>query len=332
MPLPTFTNSVALRSHWHVVAETNDVVSGPLAVTLLGEKIVVWRDSEGSLVAAPDRCPHREAPLSAGVVEDGCLSCVYHGWVFGVGGRCVDVPSSGEGVPVPPRAHLAVVAAAERYGLVWLCLGEPAAPIPEMTADTDRSFRRINSGVAIWKVAATRMVDNFLDVSHFPYVHSGTFGGAQEPLVPPIELVDLDDGYHGYRYEVVANNPDEAQATSGSADAVVERTMTTGFCLPLAVRSTITYKSGLQHVILLLSSPIDESTSYFTFVVWRNDDFDVPGEEVIRFDRAIGEEDRKMLEQLSGGLPLERTALTSVQSDRASVEWRRRLAALMEKS
>ena len=79
--------------------------------------------------------------------------------------------------------------------------------------------------------------------------------------------------------------------------------MTSGFCLPLAVRSTIAYDTGIQHLLLLLSSPIDAVTSYFTFVVWRNDDFDVPAEEVVAFDRAIGEEDRQMLERLSGELP-----------------------------
>lgn len=322
-------SSTPLRSHWHAVAESDDVSPGPLGVTLLGENLVVWRGLDGSLVAAPDRCPHREAPLSAGTVEDGCLACMYHGWTFGTEGRCVDVPSAHEGVPVPPRANLSTVAVAERYGLVWLCPGEPVAPIPEMAVDSDPSFRRINTGVAVWRVSAPRMVDNFLDIAHFPYVHSGTFGGEQEPRVSSIDLVDLDDGYHGYRYEVVARNPEEAQVSSGSDDSVVGRVMTSGFCLPLAVRSTIAYDTGIQHLLLLLSSPIDEVTSYFTFVVWRNDDFDVPAEEVIAFDRAIGEEDRQMLERLSGELPLERTALVSVQADKASVEWRRRFSAML---
>jgi hypothetical protein len=106
--------------------------------------------------------------------------------------------------------------------------------------------------------------------------------------------------------------------------------MTTGFHLPLAVRSTIAYETGLVHIILLLATPIDEVTSYFTFVIWRNDDFDVPAEDVIQFDRAIGEEDRVMLERLSGELPMERTALVSVRADKASVEWRRRFAGLLE--
>ena len=104
--------------------------------------------------------------------------------------------------------------------------------------------------------------------------------------------------------------------------------MTTGFHLPFTVRSTIHYETGLDHIILLCSTPIDDERSYFTFVVWRNDDHSVPAEEVIAFDRAIGAEDKRMLERVPGVLPIENTATVSVQADRASVEWRRRLAAL----
>ena len=131
------------------------------------------------------------------------------------------------------------------------------------------------------------------------------------------------------RDRIVADNPDEARATSGSFEPVVERAMSSGFRLPLTVRSTISYRSGLRHVLLLASTPIDAETSYFTFVVWRNDDFEIPAEEVIAFDRAIGDEDRVMLERLDGEMPLDRTLLVSVQADKASVEWRRRFEKLV---
>ena len=105
--------------------------------------------------------------------------------------------------------------------------------------------------------------------------------------------------------------------------------MTTGFNLPFTVRSTIHYETGLDHLILLCSTPIDDVTAYFTFVIWRNDDFSVPGEDVISFDRAIGAEDRVMLERVPGVLPLDQLATVSVQADKPSVEWRRQLAALV---
>ncbi len=325
----TLVEHRALENYWHVVAEIADIGVEPLGVRLLGSDLVLWRDPSGQVVAAPDRCPHREAPLSLGVVRDGCLSCPYHGWTFGSGGRCVLVPSSGEGRPVPPAAHLHTMHVAERYGLVWVCPGQPLLPIPTIDADDDPAYRRINTGVDTWSVSAGRMTDNFLDISHFPYVHVGTFGIESNTLVPKIELVQLDDDFYGYDYTVEVGNEAGALASGIDAD-VVTRRMTTGFNLPFTVRSTIHYETGLDHLILLCSTPVDDVTSLFTFVIWRNDDHSVPAEEVIAFDRAIGAEDKRMLERVPGVLPLDHHGTVSVQSDRPSVEWRRRLSTALQ--
>ena len=326
-------SNAALREAWYVVARSVEVGAAPQAVQLLGTAVVLYRSADGSVVAAPDRCPHREAPLSKGTVQDGCLVCPYHGWTFGDDGRCVRVPSAAEHVPAPPRAHLTTYGCAERYGLVWVCLGSTAADSPEgipvVPHEDDPTFRRINTPVDVWQTSCTRMADNFLDITHFPYVHVGTFGRGQDTLVPKLELEPLDSGWFGYRYEVKANNSDLGTLASGQSTGVVERAMSSGFHLPFDVRSTIRYATGLEHIILMLSTPIDDVTSYFTFIIWRNDDFSVSAEEVIRFDMAIGAEDKRMLEMVPGVLPLDQTTLVSVQADKCSVEWRRRLVELM---
>ena len=324
-----FVDKPVLRNYWYAVALCDEVESNPISVKLLNEDFVIWRESNGGLIAAPERCPHRQAPLSHGHLENGCLVCPYHGWTFSEFGKCVNIPSAADGVPIPSRAHLDTAEVIEKYGLIWLCPGKPLKPLFELEEELDPSFRRINTEVQKWEVAATRMVDNFLDITHFPYVHAGTFGAGQETKVPNITLEYLDGDFFGYRYDILAANPEEAKSTSGSNEESVERSMSSGFNLPLTVRSTIAYKSGLEHIILLLSTPIDETSSYFTFVIWRNDDFTVPADEVISFDRAIGEEDRVMLEKLCGVMPLDRTALVNVQSDKATVEWRRQLSKLI---
>ena len=321
--------SAALHDSWFAVARSIDVGDAPMRVTVLATNIVLYRSHEG-MVAAGDRCPHREAPLSAGTMRDGCLVCPYHGWSFAAEGRCVDVPSSAENVPPPPRAHLATFACAEKYGLVWVCLGTPRADLPVIPHEDDPAFRRINTPVDTWRTSAPRMTDNFLDITHFPFVHVGTFGRGQTTQAPRFELTDLDNGWFGYRYHVTANNDTTGGATaSGQTEAVVERSMTSGFHLPFDVRSTIRYGNGLEHILLLLSTPIDDVTSYFTFVVWRNDDFAVSAEEIIRFDLAIGAEDKRMLEMLEGVMPLDQTSLVSVQADKCNIEWRRRLIDYM---
>lgn len=324
-----FVHNTTLRNAWYPVANVDDVEAHALAVRLLGDELVIWRATDGALVVSPDRCPHREAPLSIGNLEGGELSCAYHGWKFGAGGQCVAVPSSGPTGAIPPTAHLPCMHAQERYGLVWVCPGEPVVDIPRIGQDDDPAFRRLNTEVEPWSVSTPRLVDNFMDFSHFPWVHTGTFGAGQDPFVPKLELEQLDDDFFGYVYEVFAANPDEATAVSGSDADVVHRVMTTGFALPFTVRSTIRYDDGLEHILLLCSTPVDDLNSLFTFVVWRNDDHSVDPEEILAFDRAIGQEDKAMLERVPGTLPLERTGVVNVQSDKPSVEWRRRFAEMI---
>ena len=301
--LAIFHDNPALRNYWYAVASEQEIKAGPVARTLLGEPMVVYRDPNGTAVAAPDRCPHREAPLSAGTVDQGVLVCCYHGWSFGADGQCVSIPSAEPDFPIPRGAHLRCFATTQRYGLVWVCLGEPAADPPSIAQEDDESFRRINNPVQLWQVSTTRMTDNFLDIAHFPWVHIGTFGNNQRRLVPKIALEELPGGFYGYDYSVVAENPPAAELSSGQETTDVARRMTTGFHLPFAVRSTIDYGDGLEHILLLLSTPIDDVTSYFTFVIWRNDDFRVSAEDLAVFDRLIGEEDRTMLEKIPGVLP-----------------------------
>ncbi|MEY4372239.1 MAG: hypothetical protein RL219_1008 [Actinomycetota bacterium] len=325
----TLCDKAILKQYWYPVARTVDILGEPVPVKVLGEEFVLWRNADGGVSAARDRCPHRESPLSPGTVKNGCLECPYHGWQFDGRGQCVLVPSAPAGTPVPPRAHLAPVEVADRYGLVWLCPGQPKADIPKIVEDEDPSYRRINTPVELWKTSAGRLTDNFCDLSHFPFVHTGTFGRAQDTVVQHVNLERLDGDFFGFGYEVDANNQNLGSLVTGQEDSVVHRRMTTGFNLPFTVRSTIRYHTGLNHILLLCSTPVDDLNSYFTFVVWRNDDFSVSAEEIIRFDMAIGAEDKRMLERVPGVLPLDQTTLVSVQADRCSTEWRRQLRELL---
>ncbi|HSP29129.1 MAG TPA: aromatic ring-hydroxylating dioxygenase subunit alpha [Ilumatobacteraceae bacterium] len=321
----SFCANPTLRTQWYVVAGVGDIADAPVRVTLLGERYVLWRPPGGAVSAAHDRCPHREAPLSEGTVSNGCLVCPYHAWAFDGEGVCVDVPSSGPGASIPSAAHLHLVAVSERYGLVWLCPGMAESGPPEIPQDRDPSYRRVTAAVETWRVSATRMADNFCDVAHFPYVHAGTIGPDTDPIVAPIHVEALDADFTGYRYTA------DLQDEHGNE---VRQRMSTAFHLPFVVRSNTSYESGPRtghdRVLLLCTTPIDDVTSLFAFVSWRNHDHDLSTEEFIAFDRAIGAEDRAMLERIDGVLPLDQSATVSVRADRLSVEWRRRLADLLD--
>ena len=62
-------------------------------MTLLGEKLVAFRDTTGRVGLVQENCPHRGASLYFGRNSGGALRCVYHGWAFDADGRCVEMPS-----------------------------------------------------------------------------------------------------------------------------------------------------------------------------------------------------------------------------------------------
>lgn len=314
---------------WYAVATVDEIGAEPVAIEVLDTPYVIWRGADQALVAVRDRCSHREAKLSLGTVEGGCLRCPYHGWMFGPEGRCIDVPSSAAGVPIPPTAHLDPLHVAEHYGLVWLCPSEPEGAVPHLDVEHDAGFTRLNTGIQIWNCAATRMIDNMLDVAHFPFTHVGTFGREQEQIVPRFSLKQLDETFHGYEYSVVINNEGEAKAMSGGGDDVIGLDMSTGFALPFSVRSTMSYDNGIEQTLFMTAAPISAARSYFTFVLWRNDDVSSTGRQIVDFELAVAREDQAMLENLSGELSLGHGGLVDVQSDKASLEWRRRYRALI---
>ena len=91
---------------WHTVVDAHALRDAPLAVSLFGEPLVLWRD-HGAVHAWADRCPHRGARLSLGRVlttlQGPRLECPYHGWQFAGGGRCRHVPAAPDFDP--PAGH-----------------------------------------------------------------------------------------------------------------------------------------------------------------------------------------------------------------------------------
>src|SRR5579864_5983547 len=54
--------------------------SDPVRVRILGEDLIAFKDSNGTVGLIQNNCPHRGASLFFGRNEEGGLRCVYHGW------------------------------------------------------------------------------------------------------------------------------------------------------------------------------------------------------------------------------------------------------------
>src|SRR5580765_2670688 len=69
----------------------------PVRVSLLGEKLVAFRDSDGRVGLLDELCAHRRASLFYGRNEECGLRCVYHGWKYDVDGRVLETPAEPPG-------------------------------------------------------------------------------------------------------------------------------------------------------------------------------------------------------------------------------------------
>lgn len=152
---------------------------------------MLWRDAAGGAHAWLDRCPHRGAALSLGRVLGDRLACPYHGWQFAaVDAQCVYWPAHPRETP-PAVAKATTFAVAERYGLVWVRLngdagGEIAIPAFDVY-DLAANGHYLDGPYEV-EACAPRIVENFIDMAHFPFVHPGTLGDPEHTAVSDYEV------------------------------------------------------------------------------------------------------------------------------------------------
>jgi phenylpropionate dioxygenase-like ring-hydroxylating dioxygenase large terminal subunit len=314
----------ALANCWHPVAFSRDVAGEPTAARLLDVPLVVYRTSEG-VVVAKDLCLHRGAALSLGRMEGDEIVCPYHGFRYSHDGQCTLIPAHPDR-PVPKKIRLITYPAVERYGLIWACLsGEPATDLPEWPEAEDPAFRRLNLDPLDWDASAARQVENFLDVSHFSFVHVGTFGNPEMPEVPDYEVEPVPGGLH-MEYPYLASNPDHS---SVSGEQTIKRWMIYDVTLPFAVRLIVDYPGGRRHAIFDIAAPVSARKVRIFFFIARNFDHDKPAAEIMDWERRILNEDRPIVEsQMPEELPLDLGEEFHIKADRTSIAYRQALAGL----
>jgi phenylpropionate dioxygenase-like ring-hydroxylating dioxygenase large terminal subunit len=169
---------VSPGGQWFIACRSEALRDRPLPVKLRGVPLVLFRGADGGPAALEDRCPHRNAPLSAGRVRAGRLECAYHGWQFGPEGACVAVP----GLASPPGARAArasAFACVEQDGHVWvLSTGgvEPRVPPPRFPHLGDPGYTTVRREIEV-RSTLFRALENVLDVPHTAFLHRGLFRG-----------------------------------------------------------------------------------------------------------------------------------------------------------
>lgn len=179
-----------LRRYWHPVGLSCDAGDTPRPVKILGEELILFRDGQGRPGLVYPRCCHRGTTLYYGKIEERGIRCCYHGWLFDIEGKCLEMPCE----PNPTGAQCQRVRqpwypAEDRYGLVFAYLGPPAKkPLlpryeclevmaPGEFIETDDSSIG-SGGITIAPCNWLQHFENVVDPYHVPILH-GTFSGPQ---------------------------------------------------------------------------------------------------------------------------------------------------------
>ncbi|MBB3109866.1 vanillate O-demethylase monooxygenase subunit [Paenibacillus phyllosphaerae] len=311
-----------LLHEWHPVALVSDVTEAPKQIVVLGEKVVLFRGPQG-VNAMRDLCIHRGVPLSLGRVEQGEIVCAYHGWRYDGDGRCVCIPSLPATQAIPLKARTTSYACQERYGFVWVCLGEPKCDYPALEGRIDDSLLPIWMGPYPVQASAPRVIENFLDVSHLMFVHEGLLGDSAHA-----EIDDYSVHLHGDELvtdEIVVYQPDPDGRGIGVHNRYIYEIYTPGV-VKLLKRTE--GSDDIFHLFLLVLPETDVTCTAFMLQL-RNYAPNVPDQVFIDFQNTLLEQDKRIVEaQKPELLPLDLQAELHLKCDRVSIAYRRRLKEL----
>jgi phthalate 4,5-dioxygenase len=188
-----------MRRYWIPAAFSSQLAEpdGPPArVKLMGERLVMFRDTKGRVGLLDERCPHRTASLFFGRNEQCGLRCVYHGWKFDVEGNCVDLPSEPRDHALQQRIKAKAYPCLERGGVVWAYMGrpehKPAFPDLEWTLvpDSHRYATR-----HIQECNWLQALEGGFDSSHLSFLHTGSADREFGVVPTRYEVVPTDFGF-----------------------------------------------------------------------------------------------------------------------------------------
>lgn len=251
-------------NYWYIVARERDVRRRAQAVTLFGQHFVVFSSGSGQYGALQDRCPHRNAPLSAGKVCQGQIQCPYHGWRFDGQGRLTIIPALG--AEHTPNINIPTAHALAQDGYIWLCLGEPVTPTPLRFAHLGEpgwvSFRMRTR----FEAPVAQCLENFLDCPHAVHVHESWFRAPTGQAV----LAKLSYLADGAQVEYHNEPRRKSWVWRLLQNSQTQMTHTDRFIAPATSRVDYVFSDRKHYIITSSCTPVNEThTEVHTVISFR---------------------------------------------------------------
>lgn len=361
-----------MRRYWHPVATSAQLPEPdckPLRTKLLGERFVVFRDSAGKVGMFDELCMHRGASLALGRVEEGGITCLYHGWKFAVDGTILETPNHAD-CRFRERMKAPAYDVIESGGLIWAYIGpkEHKPPFRKFAADQVAAENRFVLRIDV-KANYLQLWEGGLDSSHVSVLHTNqarTSWAADRgldndlnkwtPMDDPSPVFEAEDTPFGYHYSATRKLPPSRANEELRNVRITPAIFPTGRIIRGPVADFLVWEtptdddSTSTYITVYSNKPVDKQWILGTLGLtdprvwseedpeyrasWENDFFQERGAMHTNWSGFTGIEQEDAAIGLSYGPIYDRTKEHLVAADLAVVRVRRRLlqAAAMVKA
>jgi 5,5'-dehydrodivanillate O-demethylase len=241
-----------LRRYWHPVAAAGELTDEKpiIAVKILGEELVVYRDKKGSYGLVGEHCPHRLASLAYGRVETDGIRCSYHGWKFDGLGKCLEQPAEPADSKFKDRIKHVAYPVEYLGGLLYAYLGPMPAPLlPRWDVLVWENGRRWIVKDSIIECNWLQPMENSVDPSHLFWLHGDT-----AHLAPRVKKYAERHEFIRFEYGIKKRRTTMPLATGGNPE-VDEHPL----LFPSILRHVAPFEDGKSHRHnLQIRVPVDD--------------------------------------------------------------------------
>ncbi|VAH85893.1 unnamed protein product [Triticum turgidum subsp. durum] len=190
---PVKPYSANLKNFWYPVAFSSDLKDDTMVpIDCFEEQWVIFRGKDKRPGCVQNTCAHRACPLDLGSVNEGRITCPYHGWEYSTDGKCEKMPST-----KMLNVRIRALPCFEQEGMVWIWPGDDT-PTPTIPSLLPPSGFTIHAEIVMeLPVEHGLLLDNLLDLAHAPFTHTSTF--AKGWSVPSfVKFLTPTSGLQGY--------------------------------------------------------------------------------------------------------------------------------------
>ena len=188
-----------LRRFWQPVTFSDDLKDLPVALKILGEELVAFRDFSGRIGLVEAHCPHRGTSLEFGLVSEKGIRCCYHGWLFDVDGTILETPGEPEDSTLKDRLCHGAYPTHEYNGTVFAYMGPPdqMPPFPLFDSYEREGYRMIPGKKYDYPCNWLQILENAMDPVHTSFLHtivSGSQFTEEFGVIPELDFIETPVG------------------------------------------------------------------------------------------------------------------------------------------